>query len=127
MNLSAFWTWLALLLMAALLIGLGAWCSARVYRPQLEELRQQLAESRRGAEVSLLALQKQNAVVVELEARAAERARQGELLQARANQAARQDYAAAARVMLELPLAGVDACEVARRAFAEELSRERAP
>ncbi|MGA4635117.1 hypothetical protein ACPA5B_14685 [Pseudomonas solani] len=127
MNLLASWKWLALLLMAVLLIGLGAWCATRVYRPQLEELRQQLAESRRGAEASLLVLQKQNAAVIELEARAAERARQGELLQARANQTARQDYAAAARVMLEPPLASVDACEAARRAFAEELRRERAP
>ncbi|MGA6104734.1 hypothetical protein ABS648_21890 [Pseudomonas solani] len=127
MNLLASWKWLALLLMATLLIGLGAWCSARVYRPQLEELRQQLAESRRGAEASLLVLQKQNAAMVELEARAAERVRQGELLQAQANQAARQDYAAAARVMLEPSPVGVDTCEAARRAFAEELRRERAP
>ncbi|WP_236208314.1 hypothetical protein [Pseudomonas tohonis] len=127
MNLLASWKWLALPLMAALLIGLGAWCSARVYRPQLDALRQQLAESRHGAEASLLVLQKQNAAVIDLEARAAERAHQGELLQARANQAARQDYTAAARVMLEPPPAGVDACEAARRAFAEELRRERAP
>ncbi|MDU9416442.1 hypothetical protein [Pseudomonas sp. zfem005] len=127
MNLLASWKWLALLLMVALLIGLGAWCATRVYRPQLEELRQQLAESRRGAEASLLVLQKQNAAVVELEARAAERVRQSELLQAQANQAARQDYTAAARVMLEPSPVGVDACEAARRAFAEELRRERAP
>ncbi|WP_271103526.1 hypothetical protein [Pseudomonas tohonis] len=127
MNLLASWKWLALLLMAALLMGLGAWCAARVYHPQLEALRLQLAESRRGAEASLLALQQQNAAVVELEARAAERVRQGELLQVRANKAARQDYAAAARVMLEPSLVGVDACEAARRAFAEELRQERAP
>lgn len=127
MNLLASWKWLALLLMAVLLIGLGAWCATCVYRPQLEELRQQLAESRRAAEATLLVLQKQNAAVVELKARAAERARQGELLQAQANQAARQDYAAAAQVMLEPSPVGVDACEAARLAFAEELRRERAP
>lgn len=125
MNPVALWKWLALLLAAALLIGLGAWGSARIYRPQLEELRLQLADSRHGTEASLLALQKQNAAVAELEARAAERARQVEQLQVQASQAAREDYAAAARVMLEPPLADVDACESARRAFADELRRER--
>ncbi|BCG26034.1 hypothetical protein TUM18999_42250 [Pseudomonas tohonis] len=121
----ALWKWLALWLMAMLLVGLGAWGAAGIYRPQLEELGRQLAESRSRAEASLLALQKQNAALAELEARAAERARQVEQLQVRAAQVARQDYAAAARVMLEPPQVGVDACESARRAFADELKRER--
>ena len=87
----ALWKWLALWLMAMLLVGLGAWGAAGIYRPQLEELGRQLAESRSRAEASLLALQKQNAALAELEARAAERARQVEQLQVRAAQVARQD------------------------------------
>lgn len=118
--------WLAWGLCALGLFGFGAWMAGQLYRPRLDEVRAQLVALQQADQANRLALLKQGAAMAELERQGRARSERAEAAVAEARSRSARDYHAAAQVMLE-PTPVADACEAARRAFAEELRRERAP
>ncbi|MFU6376240.1 hypothetical protein ACM792_13730 [Metapseudomonas otitidis] len=118
--------WLAWGLCALGLVGFGAWMAGQFYRPRLDEARAQLVALQQADQANRLALLKQGEAMAELERQGRARSERAEAAVAEARSRSARDYHAAAQVMLE-PTPSADACEAARRAFAEELRRERAP
>lgn len=118
--------WLAWGLWALGLVGFGAWMAGQFYRPRLDEALAQLVALQQADQANRLALLKQGEAMAELERQGRARSERAEAAVAEARSRSARDYHAAAQVMLEpTPLA--NGCEAARRAFAEELRRERAP
>lgn len=118
--------WLVWGLCALGLVGFGAWMAGQFYRPRLDEARAQLVALQQADQANRLALLKQGEAMTELERQGRARSERAEAAVAEARSRSARDYHAAAQVMLE-PTPSADACEAARRAFAEELRRERAP
>lgn len=124
---------LAVLLLLAVGVGLGAWLAAEHYRPLLDTAQQQIADSSAAvascvtSRDSLAAgVDAQNQALVLLQTVAAQSAER-----ARAQQEAAEGRAVAAEqnaqaILAERVPAGAEVCSAARQAFDKELAQERA-
>ena len=123
------WRIVAVLVLVAVLLGLGAWgghtLTRNHYEPLLADANKQIGTLTTANTSMKASVEKQNGAIADLQAEAQRREREAVLAVQQARQQSAKEQTRAQAVLLLRPPPGANPCTAAQAAFDDELKMER--